>query len=110
MDSYQQEALAAGATHVGEKGRVWRVSPRGNWQVFKLGRGWVDAAPTSRLTELYNHKPEVVDNPPVHWLDVVQAFKALRKEVIKHERNFTHSTLCDLRLAFNRLEDLINER
>lgn len=59
VNTYQHESLAAGATHVGEKGHGWRHHPTtGAWQVYQFGRGWVLSIPKSQLTPLLNAMPQ----------------------------------------------------
>lgn len=107
MNTYQQESLAAGATHVGEKGHGWRQHGS-SWQVFKLGKGWVTEKPQSALTPLLNAQP--IEQPPRHYIELVQSWERVKRMLSVHEQSLTHVSLYDLREAMNAHDALMEQR
>ena len=92
--TYQQEAIESGATHYGAKGHGWRLCPlNGNWQVYKLGAGWVNDNPETKPT------PLVMQFKPTAGL-----WERVKKAMDVHESNATLGTLYDLREAIDRYD------
>ena len=94
MNTYQEESLSAGATHLGAKGHGWRLCPlSGNWQVYKLGAGWVTEQPASELT------PLVMQSKPT-----AELWERVKRAMNAHEANATLGTLYDLREAIDQYD------
>ena len=92
--TYQKDAIEAGATHYGPKGHGWRLCPVNQcWQVYKLGKGWVN------------------DNPESKPMPLLMKFKAttglwerVKKAMDVHEANTTLGTLYDLSEAIDKYD------
>lgn len=108
-ETYQRLSLEAGATHVGEKGHGWRRCPiNGHWQVFQLGWGWKNDSPKSELRPLLHAGK--MENPPKHYIDLVQQFERQQKAIDALGTEFTYSRMIDVQVETNKLAALFDQK